>query len=449
MRGTLQGLSETDQALIARKPGMDAAAESVEAVRADIDSVRTSIDELVGQLGPSDTVSSATDKYAAEGGQIARLVQTEHASWRARILKEVKKVSEMAHSAPSHLDEGLANWDSEKAAFDAAYETTVERATANRQQLQQIRDLERRHVELQKQQTVSRTNIEELGSPEADYATARRRWNELHREKIAALETQCASFSELSNGYIQATMIGSLDTDRVRSSLKQLFTGMNVREQRTDVVCQTVSDADDPLATWDQILAELEQLTSRTNTEGPLPPTPLLDRCGIIASEKTRIASNLKPERWLDLALGELEFTPVFRYCTNKDKAEYIAFSDASAGQQATALLTVLLNQAGGPLIIDQPEDDADSKMMSEIVALIWKAKSERQLIFASHNANFVVNGDAELVICCDYVRSGDQTGGKIKSVGAIDTRQVRDDITAVTEGGEKAFKLRKQKYGF
>jgi type III restriction enzyme len=109
----------------------------------------------------------------------------------------------------------------------------------------------------------------------------------------------------------------------------------------------------------------------------------------------------------------------------------------------------VLLNQSGGPLIIDQPEDDVDSKIVSEIVRLIWKAKTERQLIFASHNANFVVNGDAELVICCDYVRSGDQTGGKVKNVGAIDTREVRADITAVTEGGEKAFKLRKEKYGF
>src|ERR1017187_2390244 len=38
---------------------------------------------------------------------------------------------------------------------------------------------------------------------------------------------------------------------------------------------------------------------------------------------------------------------PFLRYCTNKGTQEYIAFADASAGQQATALLTVLLNQIG------------------------------------------------------------------------------------------------------
>jgi chromosome segregation protein len=40
--------------------------------------------------------------------------------------------------------------------------------------------------------------------------------------------------------------------------------------------------------------------------------------------------------------------------------------------------------------------------MSPSIVRQIWNAKRRRQLIFASHNANFVVNGDAELVVCCD-----------------------------------------------
>jgi len=69
--------------------------------------------------------------------------------------------------------------------------------------------------------------------------------------------------------------------------------------------------------------------------------------------------------------------------------------------------------------------------------------------MFASHNANFVVNGDSELVVCCDYVRAGDQTGGQIKAEGAIDNVGIKDEITIVTEGGKQAFKLRMEKYGF
>ena len=60
-----------------------------------------------------------------------------------------------------------------------------------------------------------------------------------------------------------------------------------------------------------------------------------------------------------------------------------------------------------------------------------------------------MVNGDAELVVCCDYVKAGDQTGGQIKAAGAIDNEEIREEITLVTEGGERAFKLRMEKYGF
>ena len=91
----------------------------------------------------------------------------------------------------------------------------------------------------------------------------------------------------------------------------------------------------------------------------------------------------------------------------------------------------------------------SSSTKPGEIVYPPWNAKSRRQLIFASHNANFVVNGDAELVVCCDYVRAGDQTGGQIKALGAIDNVDIREEITIVTEGGEQAFKLRMEKYGF
>ena len=89
------------------------------------------------------------------------------------------------------------------------------------------------------------------------------------------------------------------------------------------------------------------------------------------------MAERLTPDGWLALALQPVEDHPNFEYKT-KD-GEYIGFSDASPGQQATALLRVLLNQSGSPLIIDQPEDDLDSQIVLEVVEQIWKAKQQRQ----------------------------------------------------------------------
>ena len=89
-------------------------------------------------------------------------------------------------------------------------------------------------------------------------------------------------------------------------------------------------------------------------------------------------------------------------------------------------MLTALLNQPGIPLIIDQPEDDIDNRAIDQIIKNIWEAKKKRQLIFTSHNANLVVNGDAELVICCDYHDSASQIKGIIKAEGAIDKEMIK-----------------------
>jgi len=161
-----------------------------------------------------------------------------------------------------------------------------------------------------------------------------------------------------------------------------------------------------------------------------------------------RIVEKLSPtRRWLDIALTSLEDLPEFYY--RPRDGERIEFRNASAGQQATALLKVLLAESSGPLMIDQPEEDLDNAIIQEITEVIWNSKTRRQLIFASHNANSVVNGDAELVVHCDYREEGDRTKGRIAGEGAIDRPPIREAIKNIMEGGEEAFELRRQKYGF
>ena len=78
-----------------------------------------------------------------------------------------------------------------------------------------------------------------------------------------------------------------------------------------------------------------------------------------------------------------------------------IPFERASPGQQASALLELLLSQSAGTLIIDQPEDDIDNRIIMKVVRLIRSSKHRRQLVFATHNPNIVVNGDADKVVAC------------------------------------------------
>jgi predicted ATPase len=139
---------------------------------------------------------------------------------------------------------------------------------------------------------------------------------------------------------------------------------------------------------------------------------------------------------------------------TYLDDGGSIDFAKASPGQQASALLELLLRQSAGTLIIDQPEDDLDNRIIMKIVDLMRDAKNKRQLIFSTHNPNIVVNGDADKVIA---LKSSDPSGRpgddsvriQLFDDGAIETTAVRDAITHIMEGGQAAFDLRSRKYRF
>lgn len=449
LRKGLKGLSEADQKIIEQKPKYDEEEAIIEALQNEFDTAQGNVQTLINSIAEED--KDEKEEEGIENKAIIKDIRKKFATKFDQIGKGVDALSALFEPVSlEEINEAIKEWTKLKTIFEKDYEATKAKAKVNKQQLDQIQALEGRIGLLKKKQTEKNNALAALGDPEKEYKSHRTKWNDLHKRKVIALEEQCDEFTTLSGGLIKAEIKDSLDITGLAQKLKTAFAGMNIKEDKIDKICQFLLKSSDPFIDWNTMLAELESLALHS-IKGPyeMPDTPMLSKCNFIDTERERVATQLDPARWIDLSVSELEFNPKFHYCTNKVKAEYITFSDASAGQQATALLTVLLNQPGAPLIIDQPEDDIDSKMVKDIIEQVWKAKHRRQLIFASHSANFVVNGDAELVICCDYVKAGDQTHGEIKATGAIDNKIVMEEIILVTEGGRVAFKLRMDQYGF
>lgn len=115
-----------------------------------------------------------------------------------------------------------------------------------------------------------------------------------------------------------------------------------------------------------------------------------------------------------------------------------------SLGQRAFALILFVLSQKENDvIIIDQPEDDLDNQTIyKEVIKLIRKMKHTIQFIFATHNANFPVLGDAEQIISCKF--SDDKIDFK---KGSIDNPVLQKEIVDIMEGGEEAFNRRKEIY--
>lgn len=115
-----------------------------------------------------------------------------------------------------------------------------------------------------------------------------------------------------------------------------------------------------------------------------------------------------------------------------------------SLGQRASALILFILSREENDLfLIDQPEDDLDNQTIYEdVIKLIRSLKPKTQFLFATHNANFPVLGDAEQVLACSY------SDNRLRSTsGSIDHPEIQQKIVDIMEGGEEAFRQRRRRY--
>jgi hypothetical protein len=126
---------------------------------------------------------------------------------------------------------------------------------------------------------------------------------------------------------------------------------------------------------------------------------------------------------------------------------DYRELSALSVGQKCTALLSIVLLESSATLLIDQPEDDLDNQFIfDQIVETLRREKERRQFLIATHNANIPVSGDAELIV---VVRADSQRGSIAgQGIGSIDAQPIKQAVERILEGGERAFQIRREKYG-
>lgn len=169
-----------------------------------------------------------------------------------------------------------------------------------------------------------------------------------------------------------------------------------------------------------------------------------LSEIGMTAQVSTTFSDLMTPKRKLEL---------VSIRCEDKYKIElkvgdeFKEIDHLSGGAQVSVLLSLILaTDDTSPLVIDQPEDEIDKGYLFDVLLpALHRLKGRRQIIFATHDANIVVNGDADQVIHLE----SNATFSQISNQGAIEKDCVKDAIVKILDGGRDAFELRQVKYGF
>jgi type III restriction enzyme len=454
IRASLSGLSTDDQQLLAQAPVFNGAnntfgswqagaaviAQRTKEFRTAVQSVAVAL-----QPSPSEPAPFAETLVAARADFNAALEQILTALDQA-----VTKVETISDPAVRRGENPWSEWERQYLAFQTRYAEAVQRSSSHTEKLNQLSALETKIADVARAEAKTREQLNALAGAEQAYAAARGEWLAARKAWDDLVDAECASLTARSGGVIRVSVRRFADTAPFVELLKQSLSGSRIQGAKLEAIGATITAAANPEALWLDVLEDLEALAAFDRENSPnenRPNAPTLISNGLSVSDIDKIAATLKPEDWLNLSLTSVGSRPIYEFRARDQ--EYIPFQNASAGQQATALLKTLLNQPGPPLIIDQPEEDLDNPVMIEIVGQIWKAKQLRQIIFASHNANLVVNGDAELVAWFGYRVAGDQSRGMIEGQGAIDIPATREAIKRIMEGGENAFRLRREKYGF
>ena len=185
-----------------------------------------------------------------------------------------------------------------------------------------------------------------------------------------------------------------------------------------------------------------------------------------LRSKAQELNKGFSPE---SVALDTLLLTEEVRFTAELDSDVIGGFgtSTMTPGKQALFALTLILNesQEPWPLLIDQPEDDLDSRSIYDsIVPYLIERKQERQIIMVSHNPNLVVGADSEEVIVAnrdgrDMPNKGRRTfeylSGSLehtqsmnaKSSTALGRCGIREHACIILDGGKEAFQKRREKY--
>ena len=123
--------------------------------------------------------------------------------------------------------------------------------------------------------------------------------------------------------------------------------------------------------------------------------------------------------------------------------ADPVPFDSLTEGLKALAIKEISFAASQLPAVTDQPEDAVPTTAIFEnLVPTVREQRVSRQFIIASHDANIVVSGDMERVIVLPAEASEQPT------VGTLFDAPIRASAITLLEGGDRAFELRRKRYG-
>jgi hypothetical protein len=354
-----------------------------------------------------------------------------------------------------------SDFDEQKRDFDARHSEAVQQQAHLKSLIQESGKLVTELQSVEGAERGAASRLKAMEDAPAKLLESRGQLRSRLQARHGVLEAAAVKVQQMSGGSLLATVRTEELPKEHLDALLSLCDGHRIREVQAKCEDRVRNIHADAIGGgWERIIGGVMEAyrhklqTGATSLDGSEAVSSALQDAllgPLTTQQLTSLYSALEVDHVVALLTATADSFVAFEY---KDASGYIPFAQASEGQQAAALLELLLRQDAGTLIIDQPEEDLDNRVIMHIARLLQSTKQRRQLLFATHNPNFVVNGDADKVV---VLHPGDVAAGmggmrprvSVEVDGAIETPAVRVAITDTMEGGREAFELRGRKYQF
>jgi len=360
-------------------------------------------------------------------------------------------------------DAGRQSWESAYQAEEAAHQELL-REFQGAEDADRYLQLQRRKAELEERQRQVLNQQAQVKLLRQSRRTSLGQLRDIRRKKYELRRGKAEELSHKLRGTVRVTVHPQGYREPFKKHLQELFSGLNVRNPQRDRLAEAEAsqperEAARPVKKDGETVhlvsripryldpIDLAEAIRNEQSRADEDPSTLETVFGIDSDGMRRNMAGLSPSQLFELEAYEVPDKPVVELQASKGDLGFRKLDELSVGQKCTALLSLVLLESPAPLVIDQPEDDLDNQFIfDQIVATLRSEKERRQFIIATHNANIPVSGDAELIT----VLQSNQSKGWVDAdgIGSIDSEPIKQSVEKILEGGETAFKIRKEKYG-
>ncbi len=375
-----------------------------------------------------------------EDGELPNHALLEHAAgaitaFNAAVEAAATSIAEAAQRAREAIQVAKTEWDSASAATREALDALLRELQPSGTNAQEYLNLQKevaRLKPLEDDKKVKVNALDQLRKARTELLVEKER---LRGERLRALTTAARKISKELKNLVRVDIADGDDRSILTKLVKQSVTG------RSDKICEAIEHA---------TLLSVREFAATCRSGA----VAIVEQYPEITQAQAEALSNCDEETFMKVEEVELPIGTELQLNMRPEggSAAWRHLDQLSTGQRATALLLLLLQGGDAPLVIDQPEDDLDNRFVYDsIVPRVRGSKRNRQLVFASHNANIPVLGDADQIIGLQAVERDGVVLGELdpRGVGSIDHRPVRDLVEELLEGGKEAFEMRRYLYGF